>query len=346
MPQPTEVKPKKEPSFTGKVWIAGAIFAFIIVMLMLLRATFSAMLLVLAGLLIAVFFRGLAGKIQQKTNWKEGICVALSIIITVVVITVIFWLIGAKVQQQIQQLTQTLPGTIDNARNWLNQSTLGSMVVEKISAPETQQQAERIAQTFFSSTFGVLGDLYIVFFIAVFFTASPQIYRSGIVALVPAGGKEKAGEVLLQIGDTLKKWLKGQLFAMFVVFVLSGVGLLIIGVPMWLGLAVIAGFLNFIPNFGPLIAMIPAVLVGLMDGPATAAMVAGLYIFVQTLESNFITPMVQQRLINIPPALIILAQLFIAPLTGGWGLVLATPLLVVIIVVVQELYVKPQEAAR
>jgi predicted PurR-regulated permease PerM len=90
--------------------------------------------------------------------------------------------------------------------------------------------------------------------------------------------------------------------------------------------------------------LIPAVLVALLQGPTTAAWVAGLYILVQIAESNFITPMVQQKLINIPPALIIIAQLLIAPLSGGWGLVVATPLMILIIVLVQELYIKKQKA--
>jgi predicted PurR-regulated permease PerM len=140
----------------------------------------------------------------------------------------------------------------------------------------------------------------------------------------------------------LKKWLKGKIFAMFVVFVLTAVSLLIIGMPMWLVLAVIAGFLNFIPNFGPLIALIPAALVALMQSPGTAALVVVIYMVIQALESNFITPMVQHRLIEIPPALIIIAQLLIAPLTNGWGLILATPLMVIVIVVVKELYLKKQ----
>lgn len=67
------------------------------------------------------------------------------------------------------------------------------------------------------------------------------------------------------------------------------------------------------------------------------------HIAVQVAESNFITPMVQQKLISIPPALIIIAQLLMAPLTGGWGLVLATPLMVILIVLVQNLYIKNQE---
>lgn len=105
-----------------------------------------------------------------------------------------------------------------------------------------------------------------------------------------------------------------------------------------------AGLLNFIPNFGPLIAMIPAVLVAFMQGPSTAAIVAGMYILIQVIESNFITPMVQQKLISIPPALIISSQLLISPLTGGWGLVLATPLMLIIMILVQELYIKENTA--
>jgi predicted PurR-regulated permease PerM len=123
--------------------------------------------------------------------------------------------------------------------------------------------------------------------------------------------------------------------------ILTGISLSIL--PMWLALAIIAGILNFIPNFGPLIAMIPAVLVALMQSSATAAIVAGMYIVIQVVESNFITPMVQQKLISIPPALIIMAQLLISPLTGGWGLVLATPLMVIIMILVQELYVNERD---
>jgi predicted PurR-regulated permease PerM len=250
------------------------------------------------------------------------------------------------VQAQVAQLTETLPSTIENVKSKLIQSELGKQITQKISSPRTQKQAQSVIQTFFKSTFGVLGDIYVVLFIGIFFTVSPGMYKTGIIKLVPPNGKKQADEVLTKIGDNLKKWLKGKLFAMLVVFVLTSVGLIIIGIPMWLVLALIAGVLNFIPNFGPLIAMIPAVLVALLQGPATAVLVAGLYILIQVAESNFITPVVQKKLINLPPALIIMAQLFVAPLTGGWGLVLATPLMVILIVLVNELYVKKQKAHK
>ena len=329
--------------FLQKVWITGAIFALIVVVLLLLRATFSVLLLVLAGTLIAVFFHGLGDFIHRKTKWKAGLCLVISVIGSLLLLLLVFWLIGAKVQSQVQQLSDTLPSTIQNAKDKLNQSLLGQKLVQKISSARSQKKAQELVQTFFKSSFGVIGDIYVVLFIGIFFTVSPKVYKEGIVKLVPPGGKPKASDLLTKLGENLKKWLKGKIFAMFVVFVLTSIGLVIIGVPLWLTLALIAGILNFIPNFGPLIALIPAVLVALMQGPSTAAWVIGLYLLVQVAESNFITPMVQQRLISIPPALIIIAQLLIAPLTNAWGLVLATPLMLIIIVLVQELYIKKQK---
>jgi predicted PurR-regulated permease PerM len=200
------------------------------------------------------------------------------------------------------------------------------------------EKAQGFAGSFFKSTFGVLGDVYVVLFIGLFFSISPGVYTNGIVQLVPPKGQEKAREVLDRLGEHLSGWLKGILFAMFVVFVLTAIGLAILGMKLWLVLALLAGFISFIPNFGPLIALIPAVLVGLMDSPRMALLVAGLYILIQVVESNFITPLVQQKLIQLPPALIILSQVIMGVLTGGWGLILATPLMVILIVLIQELY--------
>ncbi|MBD0378226.1 MAG: hypothetical protein ICV51_21685 [Flavisolibacter sp.] len=91
-------------SYAKKVWIKGGIYALIVVLLLLLKATFSVLLLILAGALIAIFFRGLSGLICMKTNWKDGICLAISVIGTLLLVIGLFWLIGAKVQSQITEL--------------------------------------------------------------------------------------------------------------------------------------------------------------------------------------------------------------------------------------------------
>lgn len=335
-----QINSENNPSFQKKVWIATGILALAIIVLLLLKATFNVFLLVLAGTLIAIFFRGLSNLIQRKTKWKEGICAAISIVGTLLIVAGLFWLIGAKVQEQITELMETLPKTIDNAKANLNESSIGEKIMDKLSSKNSMDKAQVFAGQFFQSTFGVFGDIYVILFIGIFFTISPKTYTEGMVQLIPPNGQEKADQVLDKLGEQLLNWLKGKLFSMFVVFVLTAIGLAIIGIPLWLVLALLAGLISFIPNFGPLIALIPALLVALMQSPQTAALVAGLYILIQFIESNFITTLVQKKLLNMPPALIIIAQLLMGALTGAWGLVLATPLTVIVIVLVQELYLK------
>lgn len=332
-------------SFQQKVWIATGIVSFAVIMLLLLKTAFGVLMLILAGALIAIFFRGLAGLVEKKTGWSDTVCLIISTIGTLLIIAALSWLIGAKVTAQVAELSDTLPATIEKTKQQLQTSSLGKKIVEKINSPESMQKAKAIAQSFFRSSFGVLGDLYVVLFLGIFFTVSPKLYIDGIVKLIPTGGRAKGRAIVNIIGENLRKWLKGKLLAMLVVFALTAIGLAIMGIPLWLTLAIIAGLLNFIPNFGPLIAMIPAVLIAFMQGPNTALLVAGLYMFVQVLESNFITPNIQKKLIQIPPALIIIAQLMMGVFTGGWGLVLATPLVAIIMVIVQQTYLKKGKEA-
>lgn len=327
-------------SFQKKTWATAAIFAFTVVMLLLINATFNVLLLVLAGSLIAIFFRALSSFIQRKTHWKEGVCVAISIITTLLTISALFWLIGTKVQAQITQLIDILPKTVANAQAWLDDSSLGENILDEVSSKKSIDKAQAFAGQFFQSTFGVLGDLYVVLFIGIFFTISPRTYTNGFVQLIPKAGQTKAQQVLEKLGEQMRKWLKGKLFSMLVVFILTAIGLAILGIPLWLVLALLAGLISFVPNFGPLLALIPAVLVAFMQSPQTALLVAGLYILIQFIESNFITTFIQQKLINMPPALVLIAQLFMGALTGGWGLVLATPVTLIVIILVQELYIK------
>ena len=331
---------ENELSFQKKIWIVTGIFTLVIIVLLLLIETFSVFLLVLAGTLIAIFFRGFSNFIQRKTKWKEEICLAITIIGTLLIFAGLFWLIGTKVQEQIAELTETLPKTIDNAKAKLNESSIGKELVDKLSSKNSMDKVQVFAKQFFQSTFGVFGDIYVILLIGIFFTISPKTYTKGMVQLIPPNGQEKADHVLDKLGEQLLNWLKGTLFSMFVVFVLTAIGLAIIGLPLWLVLALLAGLISFIPNFGPLLALIPALLVALMQSPQTAALVGGLYILIQFIESNFITTFVQKKLLNLPPALLIIAQLIMGALTGAWGLVLATPLTVIVIVLVQELYLK------
>lgn len=80
---------------------------------------------------------------------------------------------------------------------------MGQKVVQNLSSPKTQEKAKSVASTFFKTTFGVFGDLYVVF-LGIFFTVSPELYKKGIVQLVPKQGRQKGDDVLNKLGDTLK----------------------------------------------------------------------------------------------------------------------------------------------
>jgi len=330
--------------FKSKVWAAVGILSFVVISLWIFARTFNVLLLVLSGALIAIFFHGLSGLLKKYTGIKRG-SVVLSILITVIILVLFFWLAGYSVQQQVNELSETLPAAIENVKQQLDNNALGKKITDQASSEETRQKLSGLMQTFFKSTFGVLGDLYVVIIIGIFFTAGYRTYLNGFIALFPNDKKQKTRDIIEKSGDTLKKWLKGQLFAMLLVATLTAIGLFILGVPMALTLALIAGILNFIPNFGPLIAIIPAALIAFMQGPATALFVIGLYIVVQILESSIITPQIQKKMINMPPALIIIAQLVMGIFAGVLGLVLATPIVAVVIVLINELYVKKLDEA-
>lgn len=327
-------------SFQQKVWIVCSITALFVVLFWFFKVTFSVFLLILAGILIALFFHGFAALIQRKLRLSHKVAMIIAVVLTFLIIAGMFWFMGAKIQQQVTELAKTLPLTVNNAKDKLTTTVLGQKILEKTSSDEASGKAYTFISNFFNSTFGAFGDLYVVLFLGIFFTASPKTYLNGLIQLIPPEAKPKAKSTIGRVGFTLTKWLKGQIFAMFLIATLTGIGLTILGIPMAIALALIAGLLNFIPNFGPLIAMIPAILIALTLSVNTAIIVAGLYILVQVVESNVITPSIQKKLINIPPALTILAQLFMGILTGGWGLVLATPLVAIVMVVVEEIYVK------
>jgi len=339
MPEPHDNE--KQYTFAQKVWIVCGIFAFVVIFLLLFEATFNVIILIFASVLIACYFRGISSFIENKTGWNPAVTLTISIGGTVLIFAGIFWLAGATISNEAERIGDALPAMVEEVKGLLDDSDLGQEGIEKVEEWRDSGKFGSYLSRLFSSTFGYLGDFIIIIVIGIFFTASPNLYLNGIVQLVPPRNRDTAEDVLEKLATGLKKWLAGRFLAMLAVFILTSIGLSILGVPMWFTLALIAGLLNFIPNFGPILASIPAILIALSISPTTAAIVAGLYLVVQLLESGIINPLAQNKLVKIPPALIIISQLFVGAITGIWGIILATPIVLIIIIIVRELYVKP-----
>lgn len=111
-------------------------------------------------------------------------------------------------------------------------------------------------------------------------------------------------------------------------------------------LALIAGLLSFVPNFGPIVVMEPTVLVGFMGSPTTALYIVLLYVGVQAVESNLINPLIQKKMIFLPPAMVLIAQVLLGILVGGLGLILATPIITITMVMINMLYVQDVLGAK
>jgi len=335
----TEKRLKRELSYIQKVWHTVAIAALLIIVILVLHVAFNILMMALAGSLIAAYFHGLGDIIQRRTRLNRKYAMILSIVTSVVLLGALLWFMGTKMQVQIAELSNTLPHTISNAKAKMAETPIGQKVLENFSGDNSQKLTATV-QSFFSTSFGVLGDIYIILFLGIFFTASPSLYKNGILLLVPRSKKELGKHIMDRISLSLKGWLKGMMLSIVLITVLISVALSIVGVPVAMVLGLITGILELIPNIGSLVAMIPGVLLAFTISPNTAIVVAIIYIVSQTIVANIVTPLVQKKIINLPPALTLISQLIMGTLTGALGIILAVPLLAIVIILVDELYVK------
>jgi predicted PurR-regulated permease PerM len=192
----------------------------------------------------------------------------------------------------------------------------------------------------FSSTLAALGSLLIVTFVAIYVALDPRTYRRGILHLVPHRGRAKAIEVMDATGVTLRRWLVAQLIGMVIIGALTTVALSLLDVRAAVALGIIAGFLEFVPFFGPILSSVPAIAMGFLDGPEKALWVALTYLVIQQLEGNVVTPLLMKEGLDLPPALTIIGQSVMALAFGFVGLVIAMPLLGAVMVPIKLLYVQ------
>ncbi|MBF9252732.1 AI-2E family transporter [Pontibacter sp. 172403-2] len=334
----------KEPFYRKVLKAAGITLALLLFVLFIYYTFNSVLLLVFASVLIAIFFRGTADALSSRTGIPTGWSLALVMVVFLALTGLAWWLLAPQVTAQISTLSKELPRSIAGLEQQVQQYEWGRKLVGEIPTLDSLMESKngwlQKSVGILSSTLGILANIYIVLFIAIFITINPKTYRQGIIMLFPLPKRNRAREVLDHIGSTLYKWILGKLFSMTVVGVMTSIGLSLLGIPMALALGFIAGLVSFIPNFGPIIALVPAVLIALLQGPNDALYVVLLYTGIQLVESNLLTPMVQKRMIEMPPALIISGQLLLGVFSGILGLILATPLIAMLIVIVKMLYVR------
>lgn len=313
--------------FTWKVLIVAGVAALSI----FLWRISGTLLLIFTGVLFAILLQRLTGYVQRATGFGHGWSLAIVLLTLVLLVGGGGWLMGTSMAAQLGQLQEQ----VTKAMGMLPDGWRDRIMEQGKEWPWMNQLS-----SFASGLVYVVGDAVVVMFAALYLAASPGLYQRGVVLLVPPRGQKRACEVMDVAGDSLWKWLIGQLVAMAAVGTMIAVGLWLLGIPSALALGMVAGLMEFIPLVGPFLAAVPALLIGFAQSPQDALWVAGLYLVIQQIEGNVITPLLQKRVVDLPPVVTIGAIAAGGVLFGIMGMFLATPLAVVVLVLVNLLYIE------
>jgi len=332
------------PQRTVAITLANAttIVAMVVALIVAWYAR-DVLLLAFAGVLLAVFFRTIARWLHERTGVPVSVALAGVVLFLVGGVIASLWLRGPTIGAELDALRDGIPRAVEAVKGRLQASDIGRRLLEQMPSPQEALPDARSAVSqatgVVSLTFGALTTFVVVLFLGIIFAATPRPYVSGVLALVPVRKEARAREVLQRLEDTLWWWVVGRVLSMVVIGVATGVGLWLLDVPLAFILALIAALLTFIPNIGPLLAALPAVLLGLAQSSRVALYVVLLYAGVQAVETYVMSPIVDRKTVAIPPALTVIAQLLLVMVAGILGAALASPLAAAMLVLVNMLYV-------
>jgi predicted PurR-regulated permease PerM len=322
----------------------------------------ATLFLIFAGILLGVFLNALTETLGRVARLGHTLRLAMVCIVLAVMFGGVLVLGGNTIAQQAAVLSTTIKSQIGNVKGFLDKHgvdtsflDIGSVTADSGNAADTTARNPSssnlpsagalasgggaiVSQTLklILGAIGAVGNFFIVLFLGVCFAAQPSVYRLGMLRLTPRRHQAKATEIIDSIGAMLQRWLLAQIITMAVVFAVTWVGLLLIGVPGSFILGVQAGLLAFIPTVGALLGGLIIVLASLASGWVAAASACALFLGVHVLESYILTPLIQREAINIPPATLFAMQILLGTVFGLWGLALALPLMAIVKVAIDH----------
>lgn len=216
---------------------------------------------------------------------------------------------------------------------------LDQFSLNNIDFSVVQSNLRELSQNILSVTLAVFDNIITLIFLLVitFYLLLEKENLEERISLLFIGRQEKVKRSIVEIEEKLGAWLRGQLLLSLIVGTLSYIGLLILGVPYALPLAIFAGVMEVVPVIGPIIAAIPAVILAFTASPVLAAAVAAMFFIIQQLENSLIVPQVMKRAVGLNPLAVILAIAVGSRLLGIAGALLAVPLVVVLQIIVSEI---------
>lgn len=334
--------PKSRWSFPERIFFAAAV----VVGVVLLWQLTEVLVLVFGAIVIATVVRGLARRLERwlgLSTHAAGIAGTLSIM---GVLGLAIWLVGGALTHQVDQLRQSIPDAWNAASAWLESRPLGRQFLQVIEdAGQSGLSGARLAGVA-GTALGAVGTGVLMLIVGVYLALDPALYRQGVLNLTPPGCRSRLANALEASGHGLSRWLLGQAASMVFLGSSTALGLWVLDVPLAMVLGFVTGLLAFVPFFGSIAAGALATLLGFTAGPEKALHVALLFLALQQVEDYLLQPIVQRWAVAIPPVLTMLSALIFGILFGIVGIVFATPMMVVVMIMVRKLYVEDVLEAR
>lgn len=297
------------------------------------------LLLLFACILVALILLTLTRRLRRWLPLPFGAALALTVVLLFALIGGVTWFFGSTMRTEFAILIERLPAAWAEFQVRLQQSPIGASVIDR--ARELIPNGRTIvdaATKAVAAVGGIVSAMLIILVGGLYLAAQPALYGGGLLKLVPTRQQARTTETLDVIATSLKGWLKGQALGMLFVGVATGLVLGIIGVPAALALGLLAGFAEFVPYLGVLIAGLPAVILAFAQGTNTGLWTLGVLLAVHQIQGNIVMPLLQNRMVELPPALTVFGIIAAGILLGPAGVLLATPLTVILLVLVRRLY--------
>ncbi len=315
-------------------------FISLILSLYILWQVRQMLLIVFAAIVLATALNKLSRKLQHQFKFSRTSGIISALAIFSAILFGFFIIIVPPFITQFQELTTAkFPEILKSANQWRTniQSYVPAPLIPYLPnlddlnnqiQPLIKSFAER-SLTIFSSSLGAVLNILFMVILTIMLLAQPTAYRRAFIALFPSFYRRRVDGILTECELSLGKWFGGAILSMVVVAILSAIGLLVLGIPLALAQAILAGLLNFIPNVGPTLSVVIPMSLALLDEPWKAVAIFIIYFLIQQFESNFLTPYIMAQQVSLLPAITLIAQVFFTTFFGFLGLLLALPLTVV-----------------
>jgi len=330
----------------------------------------ATLFLIFAGMLLGVALNAMTNMLGRVVSLTHSLRLTIVCLVLAGLLSGVVFLGGATIAQQATALSGTIKSQLVNVKAFLEKNGIDTSYFDlgNAAAPPTDSSTPAISgaptthnlpsagaiassggaivsQTLklLLGTVSAVGNFFIVLFLGLTFAAQPSVYRTGLLFMAPVRHRARATVIVDRIGETLERWLIAQIITMFAVFLVTWIGLAIIGIQSSFILGIQAGLLAFIPTVGALIGGLIVVLASLASGWVAAASAFVLFLGVHALESYILTPIIQRHALDIPPATLFAFQILLGVVFGIWGLALALPLMAIVKVMID--YFKADEIA-